>query len=148
MAIYIYNFAKFTEWPLESFDSNDSTLNLCILGEDPFGMATDEISGKKVRSRKLDIRHFPRVAVVSSCHILFVSRSEQHRLDLILKDIDRLPILTVSDIENFSERGGMFTLRTQDQLVQFTVNPYAAALTGIKVSSKLLELASVVVGRQ
>lgn len=144
-AFYIFNFAKFTEWPDESFDSRDATLNLCVLGEDPFGVAVNEINGKKVKNHSLRIIQFPRVAVVSSCHILFISRSEQHRLELILKDIGRLPILTVSDMELFSDRGGMVTLLTQDQLVQFAVNPYATALAGIKISSKLLELASVIV---
>lgn len=148
MALYIYNFAKFTHWPAESFDSEDAALELCVLGDDPFESALDDIAGKTVKTRTLTIKRYPRVAIVSGCHILFISRSEQHRLGLILRDIRQLPILTVSDIESFSLLGGMIALFVQEQRVRFAVNPGAAVGAGISVSSKLLELAVLVNGRQ
>jgi len=37
-AAFLYNFAKFVEWPEEAFYDDRSPLTLCILGEDPFGL--------------------------------------------------------------------------------------------------------------
>jgi len=148
MALYIYNFAKFTRWPPEAFDSDRAPLRLCVLGEDPFGVALDELEGREAGARPLRIRRYPRVAVVSGCHILFVARSEEHRLALILGAVEQLPILTVSDIEGFSDRGGMITLSTRNRQVRFAVNPHAAASADLKISSKLLELSTIVESRR
>jgi hypothetical protein len=142
MALYIYNFAKFTRWPNNSFQSPKSSLNLCVLGDDPFGAALDSIEGRLVDTHSLSIDHYPRVAVAKGCHILFVSQSEEDRLGLILNEISELAILSISDIEGFSERGGMITLVTQDQKIRFNINSHATSLVGIELSSKLLELAS------
>ena len=40
---FLYNFAKFIEWPADS-----GSLNFCILGEDNFGRDIDSIEGKAV----------------------------------------------------------------------------------------------------
>ena len=148
MAVYIYNFAKFTRWPEWIYDSAAAPIQLCVLGEDPFGVALDQLEGKAVGTRKLQVKRYPRVAVVSDCHVLFISRSELDRLELILRTIEYQPILTVSDIDDFSARGGMITLSTRDRRVRFAVNPHVAASAGLEISSKLLELATIVVSRR
>lgn len=145
-ALYIYNFARFTDWPASSFTAADADLDFCILGEDPFGVTINQIKGRSIDGHTLNIKRFPRVAVVSACHILFISRSEEPRLDLILEAVSRRPILTISDIDRFSERGGMVTLLTQNQRIRFAINPAVAAQSNIWLSSKLLELANTIVG--
>lgn len=144
MAIYTYNFAKFTDFPDSSLTSPDDPINLCILGENPFGISLSSIEGKSVRQHPLQIKHYPRVAVLTGCHIVFISQSEDWRLDTILRDLDRQPILTVSAIENFARRGGMIALHTVAQKLRFTINTHAAARAGLRFSSKLLELAQIV----
>lgn len=145
MALYAYNFAKFTEWPATAFDDPASPLNFCVLGEDPFGVgALAAVAGQKVGSHPVRIRQYPRVAAIKGCHIVFVSRSEQWRLDSILEHLQSLPVLTVSDIEGFSRRGGMITLVPSAQRLRFDINPAAAQAAGLRLSSKLLELARMV----
>jgi hypothetical protein len=78
---------------------------------------------------------------------LFISRSEEWRLEVILKDLESLPILTVSDIPDFCQRGGMITLDVINQRVRFSINPQTAAQAQLKLSSKLLELAQIVDNR-
>lgn len=144
MAIYAYNFAKFTQWPSTSFATTDAPLNFCVLGADPFGIALAKVEGKRVRGHPVRIKRYPRVAVVSGCHIVFVSRSEQWRLDRIVRDLRTASTLTVSDIPDFSRRGGMITLAVVDRKVRFAINPSVVVRAGLKLSSKLLELARIV----
>ncbi|MFO1351639.1 MAG: YfiR family protein [Gammaproteobacteria bacterium] len=144
MALYTYNFAKFTTWPARGQAPPDAPLNLCVLGEDPFGTALTNIEGQRVQNRSLAVKRFPRVALLGDCHIVFVSRSEQWRLDAILNNLAALPILTVSDIPDFSKRGGMITLVLADQKLRFDINAAAVERSGLKLSSKLLELARIV----
>ena len=80
-AAFLYNFAKFIDWPSDSFPAGASPIVLCVLGSDPFGTALDEtLQGKTVRGRSLVIRRFREVEDVRACHILFVGRSERGRL--------------------------------------------------------------------
>ena len=144
MALYTYNFAKFTDWPSASFMDADAPLNLCILGDDPFGRALVKIEGKKIKRHVLRIKRYPRVAVISACHIVFISRSEHARLQTILQALADQPILTVSDIPDFAQYGGMIGLETVAQRVRFAINSAVASRAGLKLSSKLLELAQMV----
>ena len=144
MAVYTYNFAKFTQWPPASTPTPGSPLNLCLLGEDPFGLSLSQLEGKTVKNHTLHIRRYPRVAVLEDCQIVFVSRSEDWRLDTILRELAQSPILTVSDIPDFARRGGMIAMQVIEQRVRFSINTAAAAQAGLQLSSKLLELAQIV----
>ena len=144
LALYTFNFAKFTEWPVTSFQTHDASFNLCVLGENPFGIAAARIEGKPIKSHKLNLKHFPRVAVLKDCHLLFISRSEEWRLDAILQALNAAPILTVSNIPDFANRGGMIELEKVEQRILFTINPAAVERSDLRISSKLLELARII----
>lgn len=51
-AAYLYNFAKFVEWPPEAFASDDAPLWICIAGANPFGDALTMLSGKRVENHR------------------------------------------------------------------------------------------------
>src|SRR5580704_15465858 len=36
-AAFLFNFAKFVNWPPDAFPNANATINLCIWGDDPFG---------------------------------------------------------------------------------------------------------------
>jgi len=143
-AVFLYNFAKFVEWPAEAFPNRRAPLTLCILGKDPFGLALDSIKGKKVRGRKLVIQHLARIEDLEQCHILFISASEEIRLPQILSTIRGMSILTVSDMKRFVQHGGIINLVTIETKVRFEINVGVAHLAGLEISSKLLKLAKIV----
>ena len=90
-AAFLYNFAKFVEWPAQSFKSPDDPIAICTLGQNPFGsMLEDTVNGKKLEGRGFVVRAISDVQQASGCHILFVSSSEQKHLRSIL-DISRRP---------------------------------------------------------
>ena len=37
---FLYNFTKFVEWPAEAFPDRGAPLNICLVGQDPFGYDT------------------------------------------------------------------------------------------------------------
>ncbi|NVM21789.1 MAG: YfiR family protein [Desulfobacterales bacterium] len=143
-AAFLYNFAKFVEWPTEAFPNDSTPITLCILGEDPFGDALESIKGKTIRGRDMVIRHVVRVEDLEHCHILFVSASEEKRLPQILNTIRDKTILTVSDMNRFARRGGIINLVTVRSKIRFEINVDATDLVGLRISSKLLRLARIV----
>ena len=142
-AAFLYNFAKFVEWPKESFQGNQSPLVLGILGKDPFGKALDSLNGKSVGGREFVVKRFSGLETLEPCHILFVTGPEQVHLARILKKVESLNVLTVSDIKGFCPAGGTIALFVEEKQVRFEVNVDAVQRTGLKLSSQLLKLARI-----
>ena len=141
-AAYLYNFAKFVEWPPDA--AGGSTLNICILGKSPFGDTLSAISGKTVRGRRVVITHIRRIEDLPACDILFVSLSERGRLGQILSAVATRPILTISDIRRFVAAGGMIGFVSVNERVRFEINQRVAQRSSLRVSAQLLKLATTV----
>jgi hypothetical protein len=145
---FIYNFAKFVEWPTTAFPQPDSPIVIGILGNDPFGATLDRI----VADKKVDGRGFAVKRVkwskdfkdVKDCNILFVSLSEKEHVDSVVEAMKGLPILTIGDVPGFAKRGGIINFTLEDNKVRFEVNVEAAKHADLTISSRLLTLATIV----
>lgn len=147
-AAFLYNFAKFIEWPQAAFAPNDAGLNLCLLGEDPFGAALKSIRGKTVRGKELVIKQFAAAENLEKCHILFISVSEKKRLPQIFNALKNSPVLTVGDMAQFAQAGGIINFIIVENKVRFEINVGAAQQANLKISSDLLRLARIVKDRR
>jgi hypothetical protein len=144
-AAFLFNFAKFIDWPPASFANPQSPFVVCILGPDPFGHAIDEVlKGKTIEDRQVAIERLKSVAQVRQCQIVFVSQSESFHLADIVQALHGACVLLVGEADGFAEAGGTIQFALEDNHVRFLINPDAAARAGLKVSSKLLSLARVV----
>jgi hypothetical protein len=143
-AAFLYNFAKFVEWPDDGFANPASPLVLCVLGEDPFGDALRSLSGKTVNGRPLAIRHASTLGELERCHLLFVCSSEKSILPKILGETKDRSILTVGDMEGFARDGGIINMVKEENRVGIEINLEAARRSRLKISSKLLALAKIV----
>ena len=140
-AAYLYNFAKFTEWPnIEP----PGSLTVCIYGKDPFGGFLDEaVRGKQAHGLPVLIRRLRSGdESLDGCQILFVSSSA--RIESILSLLQGRSILTVGESIGFSERGGMIGLVMDHGGVRFDINLAAVAAARLQVSSRLIEIGRVV----
>ncbi len=144
-AAYLFNFAKFVDWPPEKLGQTNSPLVIGVVGENPFGKALETVIQKNqtVNGRPLVVRYLAPNENPRSCHILFVSRSEAPRLGPILKTAKGSAALTVSDLDQFLEQGGMIHFYLESDTVRFAVNLEAAAGAGLKLSPRLLKVAKV-----
>ncbi|MBL7960553.1 YfiR family protein [bacterium] len=144
-AAFIYNFIDFVKWP-ENFNKNSGAqITIGILGRDNFGNAFDEVDGTTVHGKTLKIRKSDRLEDLSDCWILFVASSESRQLEHILKSVAGKPILTVSDIDDFTRYGGMIQFYPVEingaMKVRFDVNKQRADQAGLSISYQLLSLA-------
>ena len=102
-AAVLYNFAKFVEWPPETFQGPADPITLCILGENPFGNGLDQtIRGKSIGDRKITIRQISDGRQVTGCQIVFVGSAERKRLRALLAEGRSSGVLIVGDSENFA----------------------------------------------
>jgi len=148
-AAFLYNFVKFTEWPAEESGKSDEPFVIGVLGKDPFGAALDKIiEGETIHTKKVVARRFPRMdEAAANSRVLFISPSEENNLPAILTLLDGQAVLTVSEIENFAQRGGVINLKKENNKIVFEINLAAAKRAGLNMNAQLLKLAKVVRGR-
>jgi hypothetical protein len=140
-AAFLFNFAKFVEWPPSAFADSTSPFVLCVLGPAPFGETFAAIEGQTVQGRRLRVERHQRPDEPGTCHILFVSSALGSEVPQILRRVGSAGILTVGEQDDFTRLGGMINFVIRDNRVQFEVNPAAAERVGLKPSSRLLRLA-------
>ncbi len=143
-AAYIYNFAKFVQWPKNAFQGSKEIIDVCVLGDDPFGSSLSGIDGKAAADKKIGVRGTTPIHYCRECEIIFISGSEAERLPRILKTLNGAPVLTVGDTEGYAEQGVMINFFMENRTVRFEINLKAAVRAGLKISSNLLRIARIV----
>lgn len=144
-AAFLYNFAKFVEWPDGTFANSTSALTVCVLGKDPFGKVLDDaILGKRIAEHPAILARGKRIQDLPECQIIFVSASDSPQLPEILRALHGRKALVVGETENFAGSGGAIQFVLEANRVRFAINTDAADRAGLKVSSKLLALATIV----
>lgn len=141
-AAFLYNFAKFVEWPSPS---SAPSFRICVLGRDPFGLALSNIvQSKSISGRPIVSVQLQSPAEVRLCHILFISRSDPEILKQVLERTHGLPVLTVGESADFLRLGGMINFVLEQDRVRFEISLESAERHHLKLSSKLLAVARVV----
>jgi hypothetical protein len=143
-AAYLYQFAILAEWPAAAFATTNAPLTIAVLGEDPFGEYLDKLGGKVVNGHPVAVRRFAQVVDVERCHVLYLSKSEMERAPAPLGAVGAQPILTVGEGAEFARRGGIIGFMRVGENIKFAINLEAAARAQIRLSPKLLRLATIV----
>ena len=73
--------------------------------------------------------------------MLFICASERRRMAEILKSVNEVSVLTVSELERFLPAGGMIQFVMEENKVRFDINPGAARRAHLRISSKLMSVA-------
>lgn len=145
-AAYLCRLVDYIEWPPEAFSATNSPLIIGVLGRDPFGNVLDEIAqGQISGGHPLVVRRFASLREVADCEVLYISSSEAPAIDAILHDLGSRPILTVGDMRNFVEHGGMIRFFTENNKVRLRINLRSAKSCQLSISSRLLQLADKVI---
>ncbi len=144
-AAFLYNFAKFVEWPAQAFSNSSTPFRICVVGRDPFGdTLTSIVQGKSISGHAILSLQVQSPAEARSCHVLFLSQSDPETLRQSLERLRGLPILTVGESTDFLPLGGMINFVLEEDRVRFEINLGAAEQHHLKLSSKLLAVARVV----
>jgi hypothetical protein len=141
-AAFLFNFATFVNWPDDAFKSQTEDLRLAVIGHDPFDRALDRlVAGRVINQHRVVIVYSSDAPVRP--HMVFVGASERKQLPTILAALSHTPTLTVSDMDQFAEHGGVIGMVAAGQSVKFVINRAAATRARLRVSSRLLSLATL-----
>ena len=144
-AAFLFNFAKFVEWPSDNPRDAEDGFVICVFEDESLAQALDQaVSGKTVEGRVFRVRRLQNLDDTRSCRMLYLGGSDTSRLVALLKSVRTTAVLTVGNAPGFTRQGGIINFIMQDNRVRFEINPEAADRAGLRISSKLLQLATIV----
>jgi hypothetical protein len=144
-ATYLYNFGRFIEWPRKVAAAQGGSFTVCVLGQDPFGPSLDAtLAGETIGGKTVVAKRISSAEESGDCQILYLSLTDDSRLNKIIADLDKKAVLTVSDMSQFVKRGGMIQFVLEGKKVRFEVNLNATQHAGLTLSSELLKVATAV----
>ena len=139
-AAYVFNLTKYVEWPQPSRE-----LLVGFVGDGPMGESLEKLlSGKASESRQIRVLLSPKDEALEKCEILYVAYASSKRTQEILQQLRGKGVLTIGDSDSFTADGGMIGLVKHEQQIQIQVNLQAAQQSGLKISSRVLGLATIV----
>jgi len=154
-AAFLYNFINFVDWPKEEVVDSNNLITVGIIGTDPFGKAFEPLKNKQAKGKDVLIKRFvslkeseksdKQIQAIRKCDLLFVCRSEKQQFKKIINIVKGHGVLTVGDINDFLEFGGIINFVIEDQKVRFEINNNAAKQAKLSIRSKLLRLAKKVI---
>jgi YfiR/HmsC-like len=143
-AAFLYNFAKFVEWPPAAFPERATPVTLCTLGDDAIAASLEAVvKGETLDARRLVVRRLRDPQEARDCHVLFISPAEKH-VSQLLASLRGAGVLTVGDGNDFLDQGGVIRFFLEQNRVRFDINLDAAERSRLNLSSKLLRLARAV----
>ena len=139
---FVYNFARFVEWPPGALPGDSQPFVIAVLGDRELARALSEgLAGKQLRGHDIVVREAHSPADLDGAHLAWIGNSWRDRLREILDRVGNRPVLTVSGIEGFAGSGGIIELYRLGTKFRFSIDEQAAARHGLRISSRLLSLA-------
>lgn len=136
---FVFNFITFTQWP-----HSRETLLFCTQGAQPLDWQFAQFKGQSVNGRTLDVRHNVPSGEWHACDVLFLSKSDAAVADSVQRILGNRPTLTIADLPDYVQNGGMIALRVEGKRLRFDVNLAAVQRAGLVLSGQMVKLAGKV----
>jgi len=141
---FLFNFARFTEWPADALQP-DTAVSACVFGDRAVADAfAKTVKGKQLAGRAIAVTTIAANELIPPCHLLYLSGVAEARIAEIVSTLRDTPVLTVSDSDTFTKRGGIVQIFVESGKMKFRINSRSARRARLQLSSRLLALAEVV----
>ena len=142
---YLFNFAKFVEWPASAFAAADSPFVIAVLDDGEAQSVIEQVlGGRNINGHPVLVKTVSATNLPKDAHILLVTRAAGQTPDELRETLGLAPTLLVGETEQFAERGGAFAFVREDESVRLTLCLEHAGELGLKVSAKLSSVAKSV----
>lgn len=136
-AAFIFNFAKFVQWP----SASSGPLVIGIAGDKALAdTVAATVKGRTIDGRPVEVRTLAIGDNPDGCHVLHVGGGSDGDQAALLARV-RGPVLTIGETPRFLRSGGMVRMFVEGQRLRFQVNQRQAESAGIRLSSQALSLA-------
>lgn len=141
----VYNLIKYTLWPENRLNNK---LQLCLFGGDPFNGYLSPLEGRTAQQVTISIQRINKITETKNCHLLVIHQDQQNQIAELLGFLQKENILTVSDIPEFANQGGMVELAKENEKVSLHINNNTVTQNGLKIDDRMLKLAKIIPGKE
>src|ERR1019366_7352191 len=136
-AAYVFNLAKFVEWP-----AGKNELRVGFFGSRETGEYLQKmLDGRTSESRQIRMILFPSDDELRKCSMVYIAEGQQKKIRATLDKLGNGNIVTVGETDSFAQDGGMVGLVKVGEQIQMQVNVEATQRAGVKIGSHLVNLA-------
>jgi hypothetical protein len=143
---FIYNFAKFVEWPEKAAGHDPNSILICIIPDTPETDVFLTLRNKYIGGKRIEIKKYKDVKNkdIEQCQILFLDSKDGAFIRESLLNIKNRSILTIGHMKGFTQAGGIINFFTEKDRLRFEVNLDAAKRAKVKIGSQILMSAEII----
>ncbi|MES2932145.1 MAG: YfiR family protein [Pseudomonadota bacterium] len=142
-AAFLYKFLNYVEWPASAFAKADAPYVIGIVDADDVADELHKIAnGRNVNNRPVLVKKLAKTDTPEGVHVLFIAREAHLRQPQLFKQARQEPILVVTETDDALKQGSMINFKIVDERLRFDVALEPVEKSGLKLSSRLLTVAS------
>ena len=134
----LVNLGLFVEWP----EHSSEPFVMAVAADEAFvDTVIRLVRGRRLNGREVQVRRLSGSESDCACHVLFVGLPEDGRSARLLQSARGKPVLTIGETTSFLRGGGVVRIFRDDDRLRLQINTKAADSAGLRISSRLLQLA-------
>ncbi len=144
-AVFLWRLAQFTQWPSDAFESPESPIVICVVGENPFGDALEAaVRDEVAQGRRFVVQYHRVIEQVKICHIVYLAGRAAVQVKTLSAALAGKSILTVKDVEGpASPYTTIVAFVTEQNRIKLRINLKAATAARLILDPRLLRAAEV-----
>lgn len=135
-----FNFASYVEWP---HLGKSEPIDFCIFDDKDLTQTFQKLASRTIDKHSISVKYVDLEDTLSSCEVLIFNGRDRKRIALALEAVKDKPVLTIGELPDFIDSGGVINLYQEDGKYHFQINPYAAQRSKLQISARLLQLAKI-----
>lgn len=148
-AVLVFKLSQWITWPEEAFEEPDSPFVVGVMllddGDQVLSDFVETFPKKLPDERPVEFRKVVDVNELPGCHMLFFPKFlSAAKAKEAVRHVAEKPVLTVGEIDGFANWGGIMNFYNVGKRIKLEINPEAAKRSGLKVNTRLLQLARIV----
>jgi hypothetical protein len=139
-AAFLYNFAKYVEWPAQRFAAADAPIVIGTFCPEAFGVLLSKIvKDRRIDGHGIEVRTLTAAVESNQVHAVYVCAEYEPTWGPVTEAIRGKSVLTVADSAQSAR--GMIVFVLDGDKVRFSVDMDQADRAGLRISDQLLKLA-------
>jgi hypothetical protein len=142
-AAFLYNFAKFTDWPADRLPPG-APIEFCVAEAAVADALQALVAGRSIGDHHVAVSRIKLDSGLGTCVVLYTGEPNAKRIADLLAPLAGSSVLSVGDSPQFIAVGGIVRLFMNAGQMRFAINVEAADRAKLHLSSQLLALATIV----
>ena len=138
-SLFIYNFTKHIQW-----QQGTGSFTIGIYGSDiAYKVMEENLANKRVWSQPINLVMLSDNSNTANCHLIYAPKSNKNKIISLIESVDPKNKLIVTE-EDMLEFGAQISFYLKESRLNFMISKDKCEANGLKVSSALLTLGTIV----